>query len=344
MLGFFCNIQRFGDSAIMTRYVLPCLLIGMLAWGQATKSRSSPPAMAGSSQPAAATNAGIGPDVAVITVTGLCEGSHPGSDSKNCVTVITRAQFEKLVADIQPNMSLATQRQFATRYSETLILAQKAHEMGMDRGQEFEEHMEIARVSILSEALSDALRQKAQISEKEIEDYYHEHFAQYEEANLQRLFIPRVQQMGSPKEKLTEEQQKARKEESENTMKAEAEKLRARAVAGENFNRLQDEAFDLAGIHTGNSNANLGEMRRSQMPPNQAFVMDLKPGEVSSIITDLSGFVIYRVDSKTTEPLSQVQDDIRDILVGQRVQEQLKSLLEAASPILNDRYFGPEKP
>jgi hypothetical protein len=336
----------------MMRYVLSCLLLGILAWGQATKPTSSPPALAASSQPADATNADgssapdsrIGPDVAVITVNGLCEASHAGSDSKDCVTVITRAQFEKLVADIQPDMSLPSQRQFAARYAETLILAQKAHEMGIDQGQEFDEHMEIARVSILSEALSDALHEKAQISEKEIEDYYHRHLADYEEANVQRMFVPRIQQLPTLKEKLTEEQQRARKQESENAMKAEAEKLRARAVAGENFNTLQDEAFELAGIHAGPSNASLGEMRRSQMPANQAFVMDLKPGEVSSIITDPSGYIVYRVDSKTTEPLSQVHSDIRDVLVGQRVQEQLKSLLEAANPVLDERYFGPEKP
>lgn len=333
----------------MMRYVVISLLFGTLAWGQAKPSTSSPPAFA-ASQPPAATNAdtsntpGIGPDVPVITVNGLCEASQSSPAGKSCVTVITRAQFEKLVADIQPNMSLPAQRQFATRYAETLVLAQKAHEMGIDQDQEFEEHMEIARVSILSEALSDAWREKAQISEKEMEDYYQQHLADYETANLQRMFIPRIQQAGPAKEKLTEEQQKARQEESENIMKAEAEKLRARAVAGEDFSALQDEAFELAGIHAGHSNANLGETRRSEMPPNQAFVMDLKPGEVSPIITDVSGYVIYRVDSKTTKPLSEVQNDIRDIVVGQRVEEQVKALLEDASPVLDEHYFGPEKP
>lgn len=333
----------------MMRHVAICVLLGTLAWGQATKSTSTQTTL---SDAAAATNADkaslpdtrIGLDDPVITITGLCEDAQAHAGNKDCVTTITRAQFEKLVADIQPNMSLPAQQQFANRYAQTLVLAQKAHEMGIDQGQEFEAHMEIARVSILAEALTDAFREKAQISEKEVEDYYHGHLADYEQVNLQRMFIPRIQQLPTPKEKLTEEQQKARKEESENTMKAEADKLRARAVAGENFNALQDEAFELAGIHAGSSNTNLGATRRGELPPNQAFVMDLKPGEVSSIITDLSGYIIYRVDSKNTEPLSQVQNDIRDTLAGQGVQDQLKSLLEAANPVLDEHYFGPENP
>ena len=331
----------------MMRYVAIGVLCGTLAWAQATNSTSP----AAPSQPAAATNAdkssapdaGIGPNEPVITVKGLCEGSHASPDSKDCVTVITRAQFEKLVADIQPNMSLPAQEHFANRYAETLILARAAHEMSLDQGLEFEEHMEIARISILSEAVSDALRERAQISDKEIEAYYQQHLDDYQEANLQRLFIPRIQQMDT-KEKLTEEQQEARTRESESTMKAEAEKLRARAVAGENFGALQDEAFELAGIHAGHSNAELGATQRRELPPNQAFVMDLKPGEVSSIITDPSGYIIYRVDSKTTQPVGQVQNDIREALVGERVQQQLKSLIDAANPVLDERYFGPETP
>lgn len=334
----------------MMRHVAICMLCGTLAFSQATKSTSSP--LASSSGTEAVMNvdkgslpdAGIGPDVPVISVHGLCEDSHREPVGKNCVTIITRAQFHKLVADIQPNMPLSAQRQFATRYVEILIMAQKAHQMGMDQGTEFEAHMEIARVSILSEALSDALRERAHISDKEIADFYHQHLENYQKANLQRMYIPRIQQLPSPTEKLTEEQQRDRTHESENTMRAVAEKLHARAEAGENFNDLQDEALNLAGIHAGHSDTSLGETRRSQLPPKQAFVMDLKPGEVSAVIPDVSGYVIYRVESNSTEPLSDVQNDIRSALTAERVQEQLKAFLEAANPLLEERYFGPEKP
>lgn len=331
----------------MTRFVAICVLLGSLAWGQATKSTSTQETLSQTSAAANAEKASepdtrIALDDPVITIHGLCQDSQAHAGNKDCVTTITRAQFEKLVADIQPNMTLPAREQFANRYAEVLVLAKKAHEMGIDRGQEFEAHMEIARVSILAEALSDAFRERVQISKKEIEDYYHQHLADYEEANLQRMFIPRIQQLPTPTEKLSAEQQQAQQEQSENTMKAAAEKLHARAVAGENFSSLQDEAFELAGIHAGHSNADLGATRQHELPPDQAFVMDLKPGEVSRLITDASGYIIYRVDSKTTEPMTQVEKDIRDTLAGERVEEQLKRLFQAANPILDDRYFGPE--
>lgn len=334
----------------MTRCGLICLLLGALAWGQAEQSTSNPTptASSASSQWDASRNptkndlpsAEVRPDAPIITLNGLCEASHVGSANKNCVSVVTRAEFERMIAAIQPKMAAPARRSFATRYGELVAMAQKAHEMGLDQGQEFEQHMEVARLSILSEELNQALRERTQISDKDVLDYYRQNIATYEEADLQRMFVPRVQQLPTPKNKPSEAEAAARKQESENTMKAEAERLRARAVAGEDFNALQDEAFRLAGIHSGPSNTNLGKTRRSALPPDQIFVMDLKPGEVSAVIPDLSGYIIYRVGEKTTEPLDQVQDDIRNTLSAKRVQEQLQGLLETAKPVLDESYFG----
>jgi len=333
----------------MTRCGLICLLLGTLCWGQATNSTSAVPSSSASSQPGAAANVNkhnipdpeAPADAPVITISGLCDAPHADPASNNCVTVVTRAQFEHLIAVIQPTMPWPARRQFAMRYANILATAQKAHEMGLDQGQEFEQHMEIARLSIVSEELTRALQEKAQVSDKDIEEYYRQHIADYEQADLQRMFIPRIQQLPTLKDKPSEAEQEARKRESENIMKAEADRLHARAVAGENFASLQDEAFDLAGIHAGPSNVSLGKVPRSRLPPNQASVMDLKPGEVSAVITDLSGYVIYRVGEKTTEPLDQVQNDIRSTLTAQRVQEQVKGILDSAKPVFEERYFGP---
>jgi len=254
--------------------------------------------------------------------------------------VITRAEFETLVGTIQPDMTPRARRQFATRYASALIAAQKAHEMGLDKGQEFEQHMNIARLSIVSEELTRALQDRAQISDKEIEDYYRKNMEDYEEAALQRMFIPRIQQLPTPKEKLSDAQDKERKQSSEKTMKAEADRLRARAAAGEDFNALQDEAFELAGIHMGPSNTSMGKTQRGTLSPKQTPVFDLKPGEVSALLDEPSGYIIYRLIEKTTQPLEEVQGDIRSTLRAKRMQEQVQSLLDSATPALDDRYFG----
>src|SRR5271170_2085962 len=182
----------------MTQYGLVCLLLASMAWGQATSSTptlATRPSATPAGNPAEAQEAEaskVAPDTPVITINGSCE--NPPTDKTadpNCKTVITRAEFEKIVDAVQPNMPPRARRQLATRYANALVMSQKAHEMGLDQGPKFEERMNLARIQILSQALSQAVQEKAaQISDKDIDDYYHNNSVAYEEVDLQRIFIP----------------------------------------------------------------------------------------------------------------------------------------------------------
>jgi hypothetical protein len=346
----------------MTQYGVVCLLLAAMAWGQAASSPSTPPARqsGASSNPASSDAAPSGnpaeskeaeaskvaPDAAVITINGSCE--NPPADKAsdpNCKTVITRAEFERLLEAVQPNLPPRVRRQFAQRYASALVTAQKAHEMGLDQGQKFEDRMKLARVQILSTAVSQAVQEKAgQISDKDIEDYYHSNSAAYEEVDLQRIFVPRTQQFPASKIKLSAAAEKKRQKDAEEVMQKEANKLRARAVAGEDFAKLQDEAYQLAGIKTKAPSTKMGKERRNGLPPAQASVMDLKTGEISPVLSDQSGYFIYKVGAKDVEPLDKVKDEIRGTLRTQRVQEQMQAVQKSATPTLDESYFGPEMP
>ena len=344
----------------MTQYGLVCLLLGAMAWGQAANSTppsaaqqpSAPPSAAPSgaapagnpaSKEAEASN--VAPDAPVITINGACD--NPPADKtadSNCKTIITRAEFEKTLEAVQPNMPARVRRQFATRYSTALVMAQKAHEMGLDQGPKFEQRMKLARIQILSQGLSQAVQEKAgQISDKELEDYYHDKSADYEEADLQRLFVPRSQQLPASKVKLSAAAEKKRQKDAEEVMQKEADTLRARAVAGEDLAKLQDEAFQLAGIKTKAPTTKMGKERRNGLPPNQASVMDLKTGQVSPVLSDQSGYFIYKVGAKDVEPLDKVKEEIRGTMRTQRMQEQMQAVQKSATPVLDDAYFGAEQ-
>jgi len=67
--------------------------------------------------------------------------------------------------------------------------------------------------------------------------------------------------------------------------------------------------------------------------------MDLKPGEVSEVITDAnSGYYIYKMVSKETLTLEVATPEIRKVLSSQRYRETMQSYQSA--PDLNDAYFG----
>jgi hypothetical protein len=334
----------------MIRYACTCLLLGTLAWGQAPMA--APPAQkpgtpAGTSafpgdakdQEAAA--AKVAPDAPVITVDGLCADKSAGT----CKTVITREQFEKLVDAIQPNMPVRARRQFANRYANALVMSQKAHDMGLDQGPKFEQRLQLARVQILSQSLSQAIQEKAgQISDQDIQDYFDKNKAEFQEATLHRIFIPRVQQQATSKIKLSEAEEAKRSAAGEAAMKAEAQKMRAGAAAGGDLNKLQEEAFQVAGIKAKSPTTDMGKVRRSSLPPNQAAVMDLKTGAVSELLSDQSGYFVYKVGAKDAPTVDGVKEEIRGTLRSQRMQDEMQAVEKSATPALDEAYFGPEGP
>ncbi len=343
----------------MIRFGFVCLLLGAMAWGQ-----TSAPAPASSSQkpsaPAAATPGSpsgsaapqqpedtaskVAPDAAVITVDGLCDNPPADKSAGSCKTVITRAQFEELLNAIQPNMPARARRQFANRYVNALVMSQKAHELGLDQGEKFDQRMKLARIQILSQSLSQSIQEKAaQISDQDIQDYYDKNKADFQQAQLTRIFIPRVQQPSS-KVKLSPAEEEKRSSAGEVAMKAEAEKIRARAAAGEDMTKLQAEAFQVAGIKANSPTTDMGKVRRSSLPPNQASVMDLKTGTVSQLLSDQSGYFVYKVGVKETPALDSVKEEIRGTLRGQRMQDNMQAVEKSATPKLDDDYFGPEGP
>jgi len=340
----------------MIRRGLICLLFTAFAWGQAAKPATPEPqnpaapatAAPASTPPATAAPdakatepAKIAPDAPVITIQGLCD-NPPADQSKpaDCKTVVTRAEFERLADAVAPTMAPAARRQLATRYANALVNVHEAHKMGLDQSPRFEELMKVMRIQVMSQELSRVLQEKAsQVPDKDIEDYYHKNDAAYQEADLHRLYIPHSKQLEAPKEKLSDEAAKKRQQDAEDAMKKEAAALRARAAAGEDFAKLQDEAYASAGIKTKAPSSSMGKVRRNSLPADQASVMDLKPGEVSQLISNPSAYFVYKVGEKDTLPLDKVREEIVGTLRQQRLQDSMQAIQQSATPTLDDNYF-----
>jgi len=321
------------------------LLLTTLAWGQAEKPSSPPaPPKAPTASPAATKAPGaaaVPRDAAVITIPGLCDKpSLDKSKPADCKTVVTRAEFEQLVDAVVPTIAPAARKQLATQFGVALVMVHKAHQMGLDKGPKFEELMKVARVGVLTKELSQSLQDEAaHVSDQDVESYYHKNEPAFEEGDLQRIFIPRTKQPAEGKEKASGDDAKKTQQESEEAMKKEAEALRARAAAGEDFDKLQEEAAT-ATEFKGKPPTKLGKVRRTSLPPAQAEVMNLKPGETSQLISTPNGYLIYKVGEKDTLPLDKVHDEIVSTLRSQRIQDAMQAIQQSATPELNDKYFA----
>lgn len=339
---------------------LACLLLAAAAWGQTTNPNPAPqasqpaasstaPAQTGSQPTEAPKPAEVAPDAAVITVKGVCAGGAEAEKSPDCKTVITRAQFEDILKAIAPNgVPPMARKQLATRYAMAMAMADKAQQEGLDKTPRYEEMMKLSRMQVLSQLLNQSIQEKANaVSDPDIGDYYQKNQANYEEASLQRLFIPRSKTLPTPKVKPTAAQSKKQQTDAEAAMKTEAEALQKRAAAGGDMAKLQSEAYVFAGIKAKPPNVDMGKVRRTAIPAAHAFVMDLKTGEVSKLISDPGGYFVYKVGAKDTLPQDKVKEEIHTALRAQRAQASMQDLQKSAQPDLNDNYFmtpPPPKP
>jgi hypothetical protein len=341
----------------MMRYGLVCLLLGSFSWGQATSSKGSmtaekptgpdagTPSATVSDQSQTKTSS-VAPDTAVITINGLCENSSADATAASgCKTVITREQFEKVIEAVQPDMSPRARREFALRYANALVMAKKAEQMGLDKGANYEEQMKVARIEVLAKVLNKAIQEKvSQITDKDIEDYYHNNRLKFEKAEMDRIYVPKTRQLSaSSGEALVEADGQERSQESGQIMKEEADNLHARAIAGEEFTKLQADAYRAAGIKSAAPDTGIA-IRLTSLPPSQASVMDLEPGEVSAVLADANGYVIYKVKVKETLPLDPAREEIKATLRSLRLQDEMHSIQDFAIPALDQSYFRPSRP
>jgi len=316
------------------------LLIALLSSGLAV-AQSSPtkPTTASAAVPGASP---VSVETPVITIHGLCDASRTPAGA-TCETTVTRQEFEDLVNAIQPNMSAMARDQLATKYAAALVMTEKAHEMGIDETKKFQEKLQIARMQLTMQLLNDALTEKAaNIPEKDIQDYYNRNLTSFEEADLQRIFVPRNKRQIPSKDKSYKE---APPQVEMAEMKKEAEQLRVRAIAGEDFEKLQEEAFKFADMVETPPSTEMKETRRSTLPGSQAIVFDLKQGEVSQVIPNMTGFLIYKLGPEHTLPLDQIRKEITENLKSQRLKDSIQALRQSAKAELNESYFTlPDNP
>ncbi len=370
-----------------------CVLLGALAWGQATPpTQQTTPAPAGNAAaprapgppqaPAAPVDnsAAVPPDAPVLTIKGVCPPAPKTAASKaaagkegtpaakapaasktsaaDCKTVITKAEFEKIANGLSPNMTPQLKHQLSTVLPRLMAMSQEAEKKGLDKTPRYKELMNFAKMQILTQELQKSITEEAsKVPEKDIADYYQKNPEAYEQYNLDRLFVPRMKQPAAEEndkdgdkdkdEKLTEEQQKAKaaedkekEQQGEQDMTKLAETLQARAAAGEDFAKLQKEAFEAAGMKIDSPTVNLPKIRRTGLPSGHAAVFDLKPGQVSQVINDSGGHYIYKVVSREQLPLAQVKDEIRTTLQNQRTRDAMDKYQNAFQVETNQNYFG----
>jgi len=355
----------------MRKSWLLCVLLGTLAWGQAVPS--APSAEKAEKPAAPADTAASVPDNApVITVDGVCSPkpatpAAKGTAAKpaatkaapekpaDCKTIITKAEFERIASAVAPNATAQQKKQLGSVLPRLIAMSTEAKKQGLDKKPQFKDTMQFVQMQVLTNQLQRQMQEDAaKVSDADIEKYYRDNAQTFEQYNLDRIFVPRTKQQDQAEgkedddDKLTDEQKKAKAdtekakgEENEQAMTKLAGDIRARAAAGEDIVQLQKEAFDASGMKIESPTVNLPSVRRTGLPQGHAAVFDLKPGEVSPVISDSGGHYIYKMNSKTPLPLDQAKNEIHGKIQNDRMRTKMEELNGSFHATTSEEYFGP---
>lgn len=257
----------------------------------------------------------------VLIIHSDCAQKLPGKGPRQgCKTVVTKKEFDTLVTALDSRMPDSNRLILAGEYVKLLVMQREAQKLKLDQDPAFRELVEFTRLQLLERQLVRHLEQESStISRDEIAAFYQQRPSNFQEGSLRKIFIPKQGQWSS------------------------VEAVRAiqqRAANGEDFDKLQQEVWTAQGRPAGAPLTRIGTVRRSTMADPDQKAFELNPGEVSAPIEEVGGYAIFKLESKRVLPLESVEDEIRNAMASQRLQERLSQLRSAVSISVNEDYFG----
>jgi hypothetical protein len=274
----------------------------------------------------------------VITVQGVCPAGKPSSKpsaKSSCPIVVTRTEFEELVEALNPKMLKRERHDLARNYGQLLALSQEAIRRGLDKEPRVRALVRYSQITALTSAVSkDIYRDQVAASPEQVEKYYQSHKANFDLYTFQRLFIPKEKQG----ESMSLEDAAKGSPSSEAAMKALAESMHTRALAGEDFVALQKEVFAQVGIKT-EPNVTMENIGLGSLPKAQDEIFDLAPGKVSSVLTDDPGYYIYKLVSKQTPAFDSVREQVQVSMQNQGTTEAFAQIQKLSQAKVNETYF-----
>lgn len=265
----------------------------------------------------------------VVTLQGICKERQAKS---TCETVITRGDLDGFVAASVPDASEAARNRLAVQYARTLALSALAEQQGLEKNlvlaKELDEQIKLVRMRILADAfLQNLQRQATIVPESEIQAYYEAHKDQYEQAQVRRVAIPALvpTENGRPLDRAA--------------VKTEMGELRSRAVAGEDLDQLQQDAYKHLHIQAMPPSVAVLTLRRSNIQGDEAKAFDLNPGEISAVLDLPAAMAVMKLESKGPMPIETVRSEIEATLRRERTQTELSKVTKKVSAQFNLQYF-----
>lgn len=315
-----------GDTPVQKPMVMPQAL-----GRRPPIKRAMPPGTA----PASVKTPVVPPATAVVTLKGVCKQQLANTP---CETVITREDLDRFVETSTPDAAKTAHGRQAIQYARTLAFSVLAEQQGLARNpalaKELDAQLSLVRMRILADAFLRNLQTQAPVvAQSDIEKYYNDHRDRYEQIQIRRLAVP----FEVPTESGRHLERSA--------AKSEMAELRNRALAGEDLNQLQLEAYQHLHIQATPPPVNVLTLRRAGLQGDEARLFDLNAGEISAVLDLPAAFAVIKLESKDAMPIQSVRPEIEAELRRDGLQSEVGKRTRKISAQFNLQYFDmPSQP
>lgn len=296
--------------------VLGLFLAGFLASpSYAQETRQVPPTSTGASAAAPAKSAASSPDKVVLKV---------GKEQ------VTQADFEALMSGLGPQMNQPGnpqgRRRIGDQYSMLLVLSQQALNDHLETSPDFLHKMMFQRLQLLANAEYANLTHLAQPKPEEVSQYYTAHAAEFEEAQIRKVFVrkkPEGAKEGAPG--LSAQEARPR-----------AEAIRKALADGTDAKKVIDDFKSTDVI----IDATPRTVRRGQLPADQdKAAFQLKEGELSELEETPQAITFIQVVKHGRKELKDVTQQIERKMAQEKVQASMDELKKKAGVWMDEEYF-----
>jgi hypothetical protein len=273
----------------------------------------------------------------VLTIDGACNKPrtvpHAGAGNNPCKTVITRQEFDHLRDALNPFQlpeAPGARRNLAEKYLEMAAYAQAATDAGLANDPKFAALMKYVRVTTLAQLYRQQLDYKYRNpSPQEIEAYYKQNPREFEEIEVIGISVPKKDPTGKNKDDFEKKAGQVMND------------IRERAAKGEDFEKLQHDAYTALGLTTAPGVIMGVRMRSAFLPQEADELFSLPADQVSKVENEATDFAIYKTKNKQMLPLDKVKTDVMRALWNRKTEEQARSVQSSVHANLNEQYFGP---
>jgi peptidyl-prolyl cis-trans isomerase C len=258
---------------------------------------------------------------------------------------LTLKNFNEQVASLPPQLRMAVERnpqlreQLLDRWVQLTLMALEARSQKMQDKPDVKKRIEDMTNALLAqEYMRKNIQGKAQVSDKEVKDYYEKHKAEFVEPEQVKARHILVKVPNNADEKAWTD---ARKK---------AEMIEGKLKKGGDFSVLAKEYSDDPGSK--GRGGELGYFQKGRMVPEfEKAAFALKVGQISDPIKTTFGYHIIQVqDKKQAKKLSldEVQQTIRQKLLREKqieIKDKIIARLEKKYPVkLNKELLKSSKP